>query len=143
MNKTIYKFGYPDTLIKEYENWVVLIRPKQVTIGSLVLVCKENVENFSTISQKSFSELKVVITGIESTLKEVFKIDKINYLALMMVDKHVHFHVIPRYINSLSFKDKEYQDKDWPSAPDIQHTLNLSNIELQEIKRILKNNWSN
>ena len=37
MNVTMQKFGYPDTLIAEYDHWVVLLRPSQVTLGSLVL----------------------------------------------------------------------------------------------------------
>src|SRR3546814_2464599 len=35
MNDTILKFGYPATLIREYEHWVVLLRPAQLTLGSL------------------------------------------------------------------------------------------------------------
>ncbi len=37
MNKTIVRFGYPATLVAEYEHWVVLLRPEQPTLGSLVL----------------------------------------------------------------------------------------------------------
>jgi len=32
LNDTIRKFGYPDTLIHEYDHWVVLLRPQQVTL---------------------------------------------------------------------------------------------------------------
>ena len=41
MNATMKKFGYPDTLIKEYSHWAVLLRPQQATLGALVLVCKD------------------------------------------------------------------------------------------------------
>ena len=37
MNPTIEKFGYPGTLIGETAHWVVLLRPAQVTLGSLVV----------------------------------------------------------------------------------------------------------
>ena len=36
MNDTIVKFGYPWTLLAEYDRWVVLLRQKQVTAGSMV-----------------------------------------------------------------------------------------------------------
>ena len=45
MNKTILKFQYPKSCIKEYEFWVVMIRPKQVTLGSLIIAYKDDVEN--------------------------------------------------------------------------------------------------
>ena len=143
MNETINKFGYPNTLIKEYENWVLLIRPKQITIGSLVLICKENVENFPSVSSKSFSELKIITKEIEETLIKVFQMDKINYLALMMVDKNVHFHIVPRYSKALKFKNKEYKDIYWPGPYEIKKTLNLDDNQLEQIRFELKEKWIN
>ena len=42
MNPTIDKFGYPATLVREYQHWLVLVRPAQVTLGSLVLAAKSD-----------------------------------------------------------------------------------------------------
>ena len=33
MNPTIEKFGYPATLLKEIEHWLVLLRPAQVVVS--------------------------------------------------------------------------------------------------------------
>jgi hypothetical protein len=40
MNPTIEKFGWPGSLVHEFEHWLVLVRPAQVTLGSLVLAAK-------------------------------------------------------------------------------------------------------
>ena len=40
MNETMQTFGYPGTLVKEYEHWVMLLKPEQTTVGTLVLVEK-------------------------------------------------------------------------------------------------------
>ena len=37
MNDTILRFGYPATLIADYRHWMVLLRPDQPTLGSLIL----------------------------------------------------------------------------------------------------------
>ena len=50
LNKTLIKFGYPETIIKEYDNWVILLRKEQTTLGALVLICKENATEFSKFS---------------------------------------------------------------------------------------------
>ena len=42
LNSTLKKFNYPENLIKEYNNWYLLIRPDQVTFGSMVLIEKKN-----------------------------------------------------------------------------------------------------
>ncbi|HEX8620923.1 MAG TPA: HIT family protein, partial [Allosphingosinicella sp.] len=40
MNETIRGFGHPMTLIADYTHWVVLLRPAQPTLGSLILAAK-------------------------------------------------------------------------------------------------------
>ena len=110
MNSTIEKFEYKRTLIREYDYWVVLLRPAQITFSSLVIACKEEAESISTISSFANSEFQIVVKDVEQVLKRLFNYDKINYLALMMVDKHVHFHVLPRFSESRLFNGIEYFD---------------------------------
>ena len=46
--------------IGEYDYWVVLVRPQQVTAGSLILACKESAESMSELSIHAFTELEMV-----------------------------------------------------------------------------------
>ena len=142
MNNTIIKFNYPDSLIKEYKYWVVLVRNKQVTLGSLVLAYKDEVRNFSEVKKEGFLELEVVIKDIEITLKKIFKYDKINYLTLMMLDKEVHTHVIPRYSKPQKFNNKIFLDLSWPGAHDLKCMNKLDNSDLFLIKEHIKNNYN-
>jgi diadenosine tetraphosphate (Ap4A) HIT family hydrolase len=97
MNATIEKFGYPGSLVKELEHWVILLRPAQATLGALVLAAKSDVAQFSALPADAFTELAIGTYAIEQGLSRFQPYDKINYLMLMMVDPHVHFHVLPRY----------------------------------------------
>jgi diadenosine tetraphosphate (Ap4A) HIT family hydrolase len=117
VNSTAEKFGYPDTLVREYEHWLVLLRPQQVTLGSMVVVCKQPVSRFSDVSAAAFAELREVVGAIERTLQELYQYQKINYLMLMMVDPDVHYHVIPRYQSARSFSGQELVDHGWPGPP--------------------------
>ena len=132
-NKTMQKFGAPDTIIYQYQHWSILLRPAQVTLGSLVLVAHDSASAFSNLSQASFIELHKITAQIESTLARAFKYDKINYLMLMMVDPDVHFHVIPRYAEPKQFGKIEFIDSGWPGAPDLSHsnkTNQLTNLNI-------------
>ena len=100
MNATMKKFGYPETLTKDYRHWVILLRPQQATLGELVLICKADVEVFSKVSPEVFSELKEMVVAIYRGLGECFSYDKINSLMLMLVDRDVHFHILPRYAHN-------------------------------------------
>ena len=49
MNATIRKFGYPASLIGETAHWVVLLRPAQVTLGSLIIAAKSDATGFGAL----------------------------------------------------------------------------------------------
>ncbi len=111
------KFGYPDTLIHEYPCWSVQLRPAQVTLGALVLVCREPATRFGQLSAAAFAELREVVAGAETALSRAFGFERINYLMLMMVDPDVHFHVLPRYGSARTFAGVAFEDAGWPGPP--------------------------
>jgi diadenosine tetraphosphate (Ap4A) HIT family hydrolase len=119
-NPTEIKFGDPGTRIAQTAHWTVLLRPKQPTLGALVLVCREPVHAFSELSAGAYADLRAVIRAIEPALREVSAYERINYLMLMMVDPDVHFHVIPRYAGIRSFMGADYRDAGWPGPPNLQ-----------------------
>jgi diadenosine tetraphosphate (Ap4A) HIT family hydrolase len=137
MNETIKKFGYPQTKIKEYEHWVILLRPDQVTIGSLILAYKKDVTSFSEVSYKGLHELKIIYSEIENNLEMLFGMEKINYLALMMVDNNVHYHVIPRYSKVVTFIGIEVKDYGWPSLPNFSISNKINTEVFDEIRSVL------
>jgi len=140
MNETIIKFGYPETLIKEYNYWVVLLRPSQVTLGSLVIACKEDAESVPLISKEANQEFQSVCLEMEQLIEKVFNADKFNYLALMMVDKQVHFHFLPRYKEVMQFEQVVFKDKSWPGAPNLGDIVLVPDLVLKEMKTHLVKN---
>ena len=125
-NATLIKFGLPATLIADYKHWVVLLRPAQVTLGSLILGAKGDWLAFSQIPPQAFAELAQVTRCLETGLGNFSAYDKINYLMLMMVDPHVHFHVLPRYRAKQEFHGVIIPDEGWPAAPDLSSGTKLS-----------------
>ena len=117
MNPTIQKFGYPATLIKEFDHWVVLLRPAQVTLGSLVLAAKSEATAYGDLPHEAFAEQGIVVAAIETALGTFTRYERINYLMLMMVDPNVHFHVIPRYSKPRIWREIAFPDAGWPGPP--------------------------
>lgn len=140
MNDTIQKFGYPESLILETSHWVVLLRAKQVTIGSLVLACKGPAQTLAEISTEAAKDMPLAVKLLEDILQKSFSPNKINYLALMMVDPHVHFHVIPRYSSEVELEGTLYKDTGWPKHPAMTQPLELTTTQLDYVKsRLLAN----
>ena len=119
VNETMRKFGYPRTTLIETPHWVVLARPQQPTLGALVLAAKSDATAFGDLSAAAHAELKVATAAIEAALAGAVAYQKLNYLMLMMVDPHVHFHVIPRYEGGRSGGGLTRDDAAWPGPPNL------------------------
>ena len=76
---------------------------QQVTLGALILACREPAKAFSELTPQAFGELRDVVRSAEAALQGFVRYQKINYLMLMMVDPDVHFHVFPRYEGTRQF----------------------------------------
>lgn len=141
MNSTMEKFGYPATLLCELDHWVVLLRPAQVTLGSLVLAAKSDSTAYSGLPNDAFTEQAEAIRAIEAALAAFSHYERINYLMLMMVDPNVHFHVIPRYSSARNWNSIEFPDSGWPGPPQLGSAVPLSSDQIDEMVRELGTNF--
>lgn len=140
-NATELKFGDPDNRIAQSPYWTLLLRPRQPTLGSLVLVCREDVKAFAAVSAAAFADLQHMVQGIESVLRAVVAFERINYLMLMMVDPDVHFHVIPRYASPREFAGASYPDTGWPGPPALEPAVVPQPAEREALRARLAAAW--
>lgn len=130
---TYENFGGDKSLIAAYEHWSVLCRPHQPTPGAMVLIAHADVTALSAVPAAAFAELHRVVADIETAARIAYAYDKINYLMLMMVDPHVHYHVIPRYA-----EDRAEEDPGWPGPPVLSAT---ADVDPAEVLSSLKAAW--
>jgi len=141
VNATIEKFGHPATLIREYRHWVVLLRPSQPTLGSLVLAAKSDATAFGSLPKEAHAELAIATADMEAALSRAVDYQKINYLMLMMVDPHVHFHVIPRYQGERDHGGISVTDAGWPAPPALGQAVALGPEQTELLVDWLKQLW--
>jgi diadenosine tetraphosphate (Ap4A) HIT family hydrolase len=113
------KFRINELTIVQTKHWTWSVRPVHSTIGAGIISLHRYCEKYSSISNSESEDFANVIRIIENTVKRCYMYEKINYLMLMMVDAHLHYHVIPRYSKPIKFYKIEWQDKSWPSLPSL------------------------
>src|SRR3954471_4043787 len=141
MNLTIVKFGWPATLLREFEHWLVLLRPAQVTLGSLVLAAKSDATAYRDLPREAFAEQADVVKAIETALTGFCQYERINYLMLMMVDPNVHFHVIPRYSAARTWNGIQFPDEGWPRPPKLDAAAKLDEARLEALTCEISSNF--
>jgi diadenosine tetraphosphate (Ap4A) HIT family hydrolase len=141
-NATELKFGDPDTRVAQSEYWTVLLRPRQPTLGALVLICREKVTAFSAVSPAAFADLQQVVQRVEGCLRQVVAYERINYLMLMMVDPDVHFHVIPRYAAPRELGGQFFPDAAWPGPPALEPAVVPEAATRAALLQSLRDAWA-
>ena len=131
------KFHLADLTVRRFAFWTLSVRPAQPTLGACVLSLNRPSAAWGETTPEENAELATVIADIERRLKESFAYDKINYLMLMMVDPHVHFHVIPRYAETKQRYGLEWTDRAWPKPPDLS-AGSVDAAVLEQIRRDLQ-----
>ncbi|MDB5968141.1 MAG: hypothetical protein JWQ90_591 [Hydrocarboniphaga sp.] len=140
-NATALKFGYPETLIAEHGSWLVLLRPRQPTLGALTIVNRGPERAFGELGASAFAELQPVVAAAERMLKSFTSYQRINHLMLMMVDPDVHFHVLPRYEEPRDCEGHVFADAGWPGPPVLDSFVVLGAAERDTMVARLRELW--
>jgi diadenosine tetraphosphate (Ap4A) HIT family hydrolase len=114
------KFKLEELVVRRYAHWTWSVRPAQGTLGASVISLNRPAVAWSQVDAGENAGLSQVVVDVEAVLRRQFSFDKINYLMLMMVDEHVHFHVFPRYSGERTFGGRIWLDTNWPKPPDLQ-----------------------
>jgi len=132
-------FDEENNSIKEYSHWKLLLRHKNTKLGACVLITKRHLERFSDTNNEEMLEFGTIVKEVENALKKSFNYNKINWLMLMMKDKHNHFHIMPRYDEPRNFAGREWKDEGGPNPlmqkltePIPQETLNQVKAKIKE-----------
>ncbi|MBQ2634294.1 MAG: hypothetical protein IJF88_06925 [Oscillospiraceae bacterium] len=135
----VKKFKVDDLLIYESDCWRWSIRPLQCTIGAGILSLKRPAETMKELTENEGADLIKIVSVIENTLLHCFGQEIMNYIMLMMVDKHIHYHIVPRYSKEILFGEKLFKDAYWPKPP-VLDTGKLDENELLLIRDYLREN---
>ena len=118
------KFRVPELLVLDNGAWSWSVRPAQPTLGSGILSLNRFAGRLAEVTPEEMAQLAGLVKTLEAAIRTCFGHDIMNYLMLMMVDHHVHYHVLPRYAGKRQFDGLDWTDGGWPKPPllsDSQH----------------------
>jgi diadenosine tetraphosphate (Ap4A) HIT family hydrolase len=131
------KFRLEELEVRRYRHWTWSVRPMQGTLAASVISLNRPAVAWGEVDAGENAGLSQVVADVEAVIRRQFAFDKINYLMLMMVDEHVHFHVFPRYLGERQFGGRPWIDTTWPRPADLQ-AGDVSTEMLAAIRETLK-----
>ena len=79
--------------------------------GFCRVIWNEHVKEMTDLSAQLRTELMNTVFAVESAVREVMQPEKINLASLGNMTPHLHWHVIPRYLD-----DKNFPNPIWGAA---------------------------
>ena len=107
------RFSKPELMIKQGKYWSIVFRESTTTLGNCILICNRECPTFGDLKPEEMDEFPAMCSWYENKIKSLYGAVKFNYIAMMMIEEFVHFHIIPRY-NELKEKyGITWVDQDW------------------------------
>ena len=123
------RFSNPDLMIKQGKYWSVIFRESTTTLGNCILICNRECPTFSELRPEEMEEFPLLCKWYEDKVKSLYGAIKFNYVAMMMKEEFVHFHVIPRYDHDIEKYGITWKDIVWPKG------TTLSKIDITSEKK--------
>lgn len=107
-----------DLTVFTTRHWKVILRADDQTyLGRAVVVCKRSVPSIPDLTEAEWRDLQAVITTYEDACIDAFGATMFNWTCLMNdayqhhpFDPQVHWHVRPRYEQSVTFAGQIFND---------------------------------
>jgi len=107
-------------LIFETDFWGIILSFNQRYLGRCYIFSKRHFGSLSEMTEEENEDFLKVVKKIESAIRKTFGATLFNWGCLMnnfykqeIPNPHMHWHVKPRYRNSVSFNGKVFEDKEF------------------------------
>lgn len=128
------RFSKPELMIKQGKFWSIIFRESTTTLGNCIFICNRECPTFSNLTSEEMAEFPELCKWYEDKIKTLYGAVKFNYVAMMMKEEFVHFHVIPRYDKKIEKYGLIWEDIDYPKG------TKLGKIEIDEsVKQLIIN----
>ena len=102
--------------LRESTFWRIAINRNQDLLGKSIIVLRRHEEEVVRLTGEEWSDLQGEIGWITERLEDAFEPDHFNYAFLQNADRHVHLHVIPRYVETRNLAGRHFDDADFPDS---------------------------
>lgn len=131
--KQIQTEGNP-ALIYEFPQSYLILGDHQYYPGYCVLIYKAHVRELHELSSEQQDALNHELMQATLAIVKTCSPWKINHACLGNVDEHIHWHIIPRYLN-----DPDHRKQPWLHAAEFDSHKGDDDTRQELIRRIRSN----
>ncbi len=100
----------PRGVVLKNDFWTLVLNENQATLGRVFFALNRHETDIAALTDAEVLSLWAFVRETQSALSALFAPDHFNYMFLMNLTPHVHFHIFPRYAGSREFAGQTFTD---------------------------------
>lgn len=90
--------------------WTLVLNENQATLGRVFFALNRHETDAAALSDAEVLSLWAFVRETKAALASLFAPDHYNFMFLMNLTPHVHFHIFPRYAHPVEFAGQTFAD---------------------------------
>lgn len=115
-------------VVLDNDYWTLVLNENQATLGRVFFALKRHEIDIAALTPDEVASLWAFLRETKVALTALFAPDHFNYMFLMNLTPHAHFHIFPRYQTSREFANQSWTDSRYGDHydPDETHAVDDS-----------------
>ncbi len=97
-------------VILSNDHWTLVLNDNQATLGRVFFALNRHETDIAALSDTEVLSLWAFVRETKVALAALLAPDHFNYMFLMNLTPHVHFHIFPRYAEPAVFAGQTFPD---------------------------------
>ena len=97
-------------VVRASDHWTLVLNENQATVGRVFLALNRHETDALALTAEEQADLWALASEAKRALSTLFAPDHFNYMLLMNLTPHVHFHLFPRYAGPREFEGQTWTD---------------------------------
>lgn len=125
-------------VVTENDHWTMVVNENQATLGRVFFALKRHETDVAALTADERESLWALLTQAKNALVNLFAPDHFNYMFLMNLDPHAHFHCFPRYAAPREFAGQTWTDDQYGGHYDPAQTRPLDDATRDSLVMALR-----
>ena len=125
-------------VVLQNDFWTLVLNENQATLGRVFFALNRHETDIARLSDAEVLSLWAFVRETKSALAALFAPDHFNFMFLMNLTPHVHFHIFPRYAGSREFHGQTFTDSFYGDHYDPAESRTLDTDAEAELISVLR-----
>ena len=117
--------------------WTLVLNENQATLGRVFFALNRHETDIARLTDAEVLSLWAFVREAKAALTTLFAPDHFNYMFLMNLTPHVHFHIFPRYARLREFAGERFADSQYGDHYDPNESRALGNAAEEALINVL------